>query len=52
MGWKVKIVTDVGVLILPLNGSYRTRKAAEEDAEKAKNVPGIILSEAFKEVRK
>ena len=50
MAWKVKIVTDVGVLILPLKGSYPSKKEAVKDAEKALNVPGIVRVEVLKKV--
>ena len=47
MSWKIKLTTDVGTLILPLQGSYRTKKDADKDAEKAKNVPGFVKAEVF-----
>lgn len=48
MKWAVKLTTDVGFLELPLNGYYKTKKEAEEVANKAKNVPGTIKVEILK----
>ena len=47
MSWKIKLTTDVGSILLPLNGSYRTKADAEKDAEKAKDVPGFVKAEVI-----
>jgi hypothetical protein len=48
MNWKVKVITDNGSLILPLNGSYRTKTDAEKDAERARSLPGTIKADVVK----
>ena len=49
MKWTVKLTTDVGQLELPLDGHYKTKKEAEEVANKAKDVPGTIKVEVLKQ---
>lgn len=48
MKWAIKLTTELGYLKLPFNGHYKTKKEAEEAAEKAKDIPGTIKVEILK----
>ena len=52
MSWAVKLTTDVGTLELPLSGYYKTKREAEEVANKAKQIPGTIAAEVLKKQAK
>ena len=52
MSWKIKVTTDVGSLVHPLHGSYRTKRDAEKDAERARKLPGTVSAEVFDKKRR
>ena len=49
-GWFVRITTDIGWLDLPFgtHKGYKTKREAEQVAEKVKNVPGTVKVEIRK----